>query len=567
MPQRNNRNNQSNLKEAFSNKNMENAVKSIISFLSKHFNCDFANVSGLKITSMRKQKNELVYCHTFKASKPFGPKKMNPAFRFNWRKNKDSAEIVSINFYTNYRPGATPKFVLPCDGMGIAAIINTLRNISLDSKGLIDFDKAWEDIKNDSVNAWTEEDRDEILNALVEEIDEEAKSNYEEIESDGFAEKYEFLAKEGNFQGGSIGSEIQEFIDSYDISKDDLFDIAWEEGTIKSVYHSGYGVHDSHESNSYIHFDSFPIHEEEFELSDDLTQKLNSLSEEDRAWVLNSSREAYISGNMMSIEVTGTINIYCAWDKVKDFIEDEYDLKFDDWFEENYSGVSAEYSEAIVEMLDKESLSVSDIDDITDDYGKGVRVKYGNTEWWFLTDEEADDEWLEYHQSLIDTEGATVYYDWLWKANIDEKKIGEEYSQGEYDYAHEEPDSWLDEEPGEMEKCGECNGTGKVKDDDGNEEECWDCDGEGEVSTGEWTDEQRERAGEKARENVEEDPLEWLAGIYGGDSEEYNDIIQKYINIDGLLEDIMLQGGRAEDLGRYDGNEYEHDNIYYYRTN
>ena len=123
------------------------------------------------------------------------------------------------------------------------------------------------------------------------------------------------------------------------------------------------------------------------------------------------------------------------------------------------------------------------------------------------------------------------------QSHVNWDKSGDEIGEDEYNSAYDEPESWLHDEDPEG-------------DDD------------------EWTEDQREKAGELARDNVKSDPQEYLKGMFSESSPEYNKFIEPYVNIDEMAQDAVDIDGSAHSIATYDGNELDLKGGYVaYRTN
>lgn len=205
-------------------------------------------------------------------------------------------------------------------------------------------------------------------------------------------------------------------------------------------------------------------------------------------------------------------------------------------------GVDKIYENAVFDMLKDNNWKIEDIKQVTDgNYGYGQIVEVGNEEWWFMTDKDADSAAKEDLQNIIDDTGVTSFTEEFWKSHIDEEKLGRDLamdSSSERELGYNNPEDYLKYENPEGED-------------------------------GDWTEEQKEKAADMADElyieRVEADPLGYLEEIYGNIDDFKN--LENYVDIDELIDDAINIDGRGHFLSSYDGNEYEYDDIYYYRVN
>lgn len=197
--------------------------------------------------------------------------------------------------------------------------------------------------------------------------------------------------------------------------------------------------------------------------------------------------------------------------------------------------------DSALEFLKDNGWSVDDIEDIREgDFGEGYTIEVNGEEYLMVTEQEARNAAEEDLRNFIDDVGVTGFTDGFWQQHIDKEKLGRDLSYDSYvdrDLGYEEPDRYLDEEP------------------------------EGE--DGDWSDDQRERAGDKAEEEynerVTDDPIGYLEEIYGDINEFQN--LSSYVDEDSLIDEAISVDGIAHFLARYDGNEQEAGNRFFYRTN
>lgn len=177
-------------------------------------------------------------------------------------------------------------------------------------------------------------------------------------------------------------------------------------------------------------------------------------------------------------------------------------------------------------FLEWNNSTIDNIDEIYDNDGVlNIVMEEGDEYVIYPSYDVAREQAIEYQKDLMDDVGFQHINDWT--DFLDENKLADAYADDEYDYGHEEPDVWLNEEP------------------------------EGE--DGEWSDEQRDRAGEMARERVTEDPVQFIKDIYG-DGEEFRDAVERYVDLDELAEYVIDEDGIGETVNTYDGSFYEMKN-------
>ncbi len=200
-----------------------------------------------------------------------------------------------------------------------------------------------------------------------------------------------------------------------------------------------------------------------------------------------------------------------------------------------------EHLEAVKDLLNEIGYKAEDIKELRGGAGmsgNAIEIEVGSeTHLVFENSDGAEEEAIEYVKSLIDDIGVTGFSDGFWQQHVDWDKIGDELGDDEYNFAYDEPESYLhDEEP--------------EGDDD------------------EWSEAQREKAGDMARDNIKSDPQEYLRGMYNEDSPEYNKFIEPYVDQDALVQDAVDTDGIAHSIATYDGNELDLKGGYIaYRTN
>lgn len=71
-------------------------------------------------------------------------------------------------------------------------------------------------------------------------------------------------------------------------------------------------------------------------------------------------------------------------------------------------------------------------------------------------------------------------------------------------------------------------------------------------------------------DEINSDPKDYFTNYFGYDENQINKMLKDYIDIDGVIEDIIQSDGRSCSLGSYDGREYEYEyngeTFYIYRT-
>lgn len=205
------------------------------------------------------------------------------------------------------------------------------------------------------------------------------------------------------------------------------------------------------------------------------------------------------------------------------------------------AGVDEKYHKSVMEFMADNSFEPDDIKSVKEGpYGYGQTIEVGNEEWAVGDDNEATRMAEENLKSLIDDIGVTGFNKDFWMSHLDTDRLGSELAQDSHVYfddGHDDPENYIDEEP-----AGE---------------------------DGDWTDEQRERAGEASEaafvERVENDPLEYLEEIYGKDYEGFD--LSTYVDEDELIQDAIDVDGRGHGLASYDGAEHEYGDHFFYRMN
>ncbi len=207
-------------------------------------------------------------------------------------------------------------------------------------------------------------------------------------------------------------------------------------------------------------------------------------------------------------------------------------------------GVPEEHSKHVAEFMEDMGFEMDELESIQESGdGFGYNIEVAGEEYFMAPSEDeafaAAKQDLEY---LIDDMGVTAFNEDFWTQHIDEDRLGRELAMDSYSYfddGHDDPEYYLDEEP-----AGE---------------------------DGDWTDEQRQKAGEASEEafveRVTDDPLGYLDEIYGKGSQEYSKFIENYVDQDALIEEAINVDGIAHTLGRYDGEEHVYGDLHFYRTN
>jgi hypothetical protein len=207
-------------------------------------------------------------------------------------------------------------------------------------------------------------------------------------------------------------------------------------------------------------------------------------------------------------------------------------------------GIDKEYHKAVTEFLGSD-FTVDEITDVRDNwYGAdGYVIDIGGQEWLVTTQDGARESAEEDVRQILDDMGVEGFNRDFVMNHIDEDRLGRDLaydSDHEYDNAHYDPEYVLDEGP-----AGE---------------------------DGDWTDEQRERAGEQAQDEYEErvksDPMGWIDDAMGIDEFfGHSNNLETYLDEDSLIKEAVDVDGEAHFISRYDGNEVSHGDKLFYRLN
>jgi len=192
--------------------------------------------------------------------------------------------------------------------------------------------------------------------------------------------------------------------------------------------------------------------------------------------------------------------------------------------------------ESITSFMETNNFRAEDVSDISKE-DNGYNIEIDGEEWFASDDDGAYEEAREKLESLIDDIGITSFT--IWKDHIDKKKLGRDLamdSNVEYDLGYDEPDRFIDEEPSD---------------------------------DGDWSDKQREKAGNKAamefEKRVKDDPTGYLEEIYGEISEFPN--LEDYVDTESLIDEAIRLDGEAHTIATYDGDSKKYGNLNFYRLN
>lgn len=198
-------------------------------------------------------------------------------------------------------------------------------------------------------------------------------------------------------------------------------------------------------------------------------------------------------------------------------------------------GIEKKDHKSVVSFLKDQGFKLSDIENV-DENEYGYTIEVDGEEWLAATPSNAYDAAKESHENLIDDMGVTAYN--IWESHIDTDMLGRDLAMdGDFNYGYDEPENFLDEEP-----AGE---------------------------DGDWSEKQKQKAGEMAddafQERVTDDPIGYLEEIYG-DIKEFGQL-ENYVDTDSLIEEAINIDGIGHTLATYDGDEHTYGNMDYYRTN
>ncbi len=250
---------------------------------------------------------------------------------------------------------------------------------------------------------------------------------------------------------------------------------------------------------------------------------------------------------IMRLTITPESNID-MYQNVVDKLIDEY-------------SIDREYAEAVANMMDEQNFSLDDIHSCGDRrYGSGVEVEIGNQEWLFLDDTEADMEAERSIQDLIDDVGVTYING--WEDYIDSSFFDDVMDELNRSYAEDIANESSREFENRLVK--ECYDNGLIDDDDfAKEDEESDAPDYNEclLDKGELIDRLVDDMNSRERDSVE-----WYRFNFGDEQLSEMAIQNNAINMDELIQYVIDSDGRGHTLSNYDGNEYEFNNIFYYRT-
>lgn len=229
--------------------------------------------------------------------------------------------------------------------------------------------------------------------------------------------------------------------------------------------------------------------------------------------------------------------------------------------------IGREYAEAVANMMDEQNFSLDDIHSCSERrYGSGVEVEIGNQEWLFLDDTEADMEAERSIQDLIDDVGVTSING--WENYIDSDFFDDAMEESNRFYA----ENIANERSRRFENrlVEECYDNGLIDDDDfdkqrefGIEEETDEIDYDNCLLD---NDELIDRLVDYMNSR-ERDSVEWYRSNFGNEQLSEMAIQNNAVNMDELIHYVIDSNGRGHILSSYDGNEYDFNNIFYYRTN
>lgn len=224
--------------------------------------------------------------------------------------------------------------------------------------------------------------------------------------------------------------------------------------------------------------------------------------------------------------------------------------------------IDREYAEAVANMMDEQNFSLDDIHSCSERrYGSGVEVEIGNQEWLFLDDTEADMEAERSIQDLIDDVGVTYING--WEDFIDSDFFDDAMEESHRFYAED----IANESSREFENrlVEECYTNGLIDDDDfAKEDEESDAPDYNECLLDE--NELIDRLVDDMNSR-ERDSVEWYRINFGDKQLSEMAIQNNAVNMDELIQYVIDSDGRGHILSSYDGNEYDFNNIFYYRTN
>jgi len=209
------------------------------------------------------------------------------------------------------------------------------------------------------------------------------------------------------------------------------------------------------------------------------------------------------------------------------------------------------YFEAIMQMLVDSGYDFEDVNDIVEgNYGYGQIVEVGREEYWFMTEDEADEAVRENLENLLDDigiQGINGWKNFVYVSDTDKRIIARE----EADFRVEDmSDDEIIEEAGIEDEYDE---AGEMED--------WDA---------------QSNLIDKAREIVESDIYDEVYDRLENDLEDYlsemgysdiSEVSFVQVDTDDLIDYIIRSDGRCHCLPTYDGNEYEFGDVVYYRVN
>jgi len=229
--------------------------------------------------------------------------------------------------------------------------------------------------------------------------------------------------------------------------------------------------------------------------------------------------------------------------------------------------------------------SVYDIIPLYDYYGMH-EFEYGGAEYAVGDDDAADEAAYERTKNLIDDIGYEGFNPGFMEYHIDADAVADYMEDWFYDDMNDNPEDYLDDDDREISKeaennidlldemIGEFNEELEETDNEIDEEELLAKIEDLEIEkqdisddddNWEYTDEAKDAYVEKRKDDVRDDPAEFLRDF--GMEERMDDFIDE----DSFIEDVISTDGRGHTLSSYDGEEgeitFQNEWYYVYRTN
>ena len=231
--------------------------------------------------------------------------------------------------------------------------------------------------------------------------------------------------------------------------------------------------------------------------------------------------------------------------------------------------------------------SVYDLIPMGYDTNEYAEFEYGGADYLIATEEGADEYAYERVDSLLDDIGYEGFNPGFMEAHVDADEVASYFEDWFWEEVNESPEDYLDEDDdkeltregkdrieGLREEIGEYQEQLEETEDTTEEEELLSMiqeleerieDVEGDDDYYEWTEEAKENYVESRMDDVRYDPVSFLRDY------SMEDQMERFIDKDDFIEDVISADGRGHTISSYDGEEdeiyYNNETYYIYRMN